>query len=169
MPEITLLRISGKIDRSSFEKTYTTLQRISHGGTLIVFINSTGGSVEDALKIRKILADTMIEKEIYTVCIGYGVVASSATLVFLSGMIRLLYLNTRFMIHAPTTTEQGNELSKVHIESLKNIYLRTLTITREILDEAFVSDRYFTLDEKEKFKIVTHPFRRIASFLRPVA
>lgn len=169
MSKITLLRISGKIDRSSFEKTYATLQRISHGGTLIILINSTGGSVEAALNIRKILAGAMIEKKIYIVCIGYDVVASSATLVFLSGMIRLLYLNTRFMIHAPTTLNQENELSNTHIESLKSIYLRTLSIPSEILDQAFVSDMYFTLDEQEKFKITTHPFRRIASFLRPVA
>ena len=164
MSKITLLRISGKIDRDSFEKTYQALERISHGGTLIIFINSTGGSVEYALNIRKIIANTIIEKNIYTVCIGYNIVASSATLVFLSGMIRLLYLNTRFMIHAPVALSQKDELSNTHIELLKGIYLKVLSIPKEILDEAFCFDRYFSLEEQKQFNITTHPFKRIASF-----
>jgi ATP-dependent protease ClpP protease subunit len=118
-----LLRISGLITPDFFEKTKKRISELEDGDILVIWIDSPGGSLETALKIRNELNQAVIEKYITIVTVGYRKVCSAATLIFLLGTYRVVYKKTRFMIHAPVDEETKNiTLSKDKISFLKKCW-----------------------------------------------
>lgn len=71
----------------------------------ILLINSGGGSVSAAAALTETMKDLASKLEITT--IGLGVVASSATKIFLMGKERILVPNTRFLLHYVSTSVGG--------------------------------------------------------------
>lgn len=69
-----------------------------------VFINSGGGYVSEGFDIYDYLMS--LKKPVHT--IGYGIVASIATVFFMAGETRELRPNTEFMIHLPSGGVEGD-------------------------------------------------------------
>lgn len=156
-----ILRISGFITPDFFEKTKKRVSELEHGDVLVLWIDSPGGSLEIALKIRNILNKAVAEKYITIVTVGYERVCSAATLIFLLGTYRIVYRNTRFMIHAPVDEKTKKiTLSKEKISFLKKIYQDETFITKEIIEGSFLSEKYFSFEELQKFNIITHDINK---------
>ena len=128
---------------------------------IILYLNSPGGSVYDALAIY----DTMkfVKSDIQTV--GIGVQASAAAFILSSGTKgkRLLLPNTTVMIHQPSSASQRAKISDLEIDLREGIRLKKLL--NEIMakntcqpiskvEKDVDRDYWMTADEAKKYGLV---------------
>jgi ATP-dependent Clp protease, protease subunit len=105
------LYLVGFIDEDMSARILPTFHLIDDSeGPVYVFINSCGGSVDDGFAIYDVL--TAAQNRVIT--IGYGGVASMASLIFQAGSERVMAPNARFMIHNGSITfGEAVDLGKV--------------------------------------------------------
>lgn len=123
MANVGNIYIIGAIGNDGFSEVSlrSVMEQVKNLGDVdsyLVNINSAGGEVTEGYAIYNYL--TSLNKPITTR--GVGLVASIATVIFLSGDTRELYANTQFLIHNPWTFGEGDaEALQKKAEELKSI------------------------------------------------
>jgi ATP-dependent Clp protease, protease subunit len=138
------------------------------GDPITIFINSSGGSVTDALAIYDVLQNAPCD--IYTV--GLGKVHSAAVTVLLSAprSRRASYPNTEFMSHDISWKSDGpRAFLKGRVDQLERtvgqllaVYSRDTNLSPEDVRRIFFSDQddhYFTAEEALSMGIVSRVIR----------
>lgn len=137
---------------------------------LKVHIRSEGGDVNEGFAIHDALFNS--GKEIHT--IGEGIVASIATVIFLSGSTRSMSPNAEFMVHNPWTWGEGNadELEK-QADSLRDIenkiisfYSNKTGADAELLRGLMNNETYLTADQALQHGFATEimqPLKAVAT------
>jgi ATP-dependent Clp protease protease subunit len=135
--------VFGEIDRWLVDDLifYTENSMIDKESVLRVFINSSGGSLQDAQAFLGVLQQHFPEVETYAV----GSVFSAATVIFLAAKREKRFASpgSLFLLHSPFITVTGNkdELAKyagdiaVYEEALISTYAGKLSIPREEIEK----------------------------------
>src|SRR6185437_6194416 len=134
------------------------LENEDPGKDIILYLNSPGGSVYDAMAIY----DTMryVKSDIQTV--GIGVQASAAAFLLSSGTKgkRLLLPNATVMIHQPSSASTRAKISDLEIDLKEGLRLKRLLIdimakstgqTPAKVEKDMDRDYWMTADEAKKY------------------
>ena len=137
------------------------LENEDPGKDIILYLNSPGGSVYDALAIY----DTMgyVKSDIQTV--GIGVQASAAAFLLSSGTKgkRLLLPNATVMIHQPSSASSRAKISDLEIDLKEGLRLKHLLIdimakntgqTAGRVEKDMDRDYWMTASEAKKYGLV---------------
>lgn len=170
----------GDICNERAEKFIAELHDLFEQGhePVTIFINSSGGSVTDALAIYDVLQNA--PSEIYTV--GLGKVHSAAVTVLLAAPRenRASYPNTEFMSHDISWKSDGpraflkdrvDQLERT-VKQLVSVYTRDTSLSDEQARQMFftdMADHYFTADEAMAMGFVSRIITRNAGLFGQTA
>lgn len=126
---------------------------------LKVHINSEGGDVNEGFEIHDALISS--GKQIET--IGEGIVASIATVIFLSGSVRTMSQNAEFIIHNPWSGGKGTskdfqeaaDMLKLSEDRLLAFYNKKTGTASEILKKLMERETIFTADQAKSYGFAT--------------
>lgn len=127
------------------------LEEKDRGGTIKVSINSPGGDVFDGIAIYSLLAERRERVHVEV----YGLAASIASVIALSGSSLTMRAGTFFMIHDPWSLVMGNSdemrktagiLDKI-ADQIYSIYSGRTALTDEELRTAMKSETWYTAQE----------------------
>lgn len=156
-----ILSITGEIKSSNISQIILQIlaHQELHTKNLTIYINSSGGSINDAFA----LIDIMRLSPITFTTIAIGEVSSAALLIFLAGDIRLIAPNTSILSHQYSwgTSDKYHELKAARVEEenilnrMSSLYhtatgLSLNTILQNLLTP---SDVYLTPKQCIKYKI----------------
>lgn len=153
------VQCTGEIDNATCDSLAMQLRHLAAvdpGKEIKLFVNSPGGEVSSGLAIYDIIKS--ISCPIRTIC--FGMAASMAAILFISGDQREMLPHARIMIHDPLITNFGG--SALQIKTLSDDLLRTREITGAIIAEhtgksleeifeATAKDTYFSAEEAVKY------------------
>lgn len=135
-----------------------------------IYVNSVGGSLD--------IADTLVSVINISKTPVYGValsmVASAASLIYLSCHKRFALPNAYFILHKGSMQNLGgnyNEIQaamedyKVQIERMEKFYIDNTSYPEEVIKEKIKSDWYIHCDEAMKYNIVTDLIENIEILL----
>lgn len=126
---------------------------------LHVHINSTGGSVAEALAIYNVLKDSEIT--VTTYCDGFA--CSAASVIFMAGDERIMNEASLLMIHNAWTYASGNadqfrkqadDLDKITQASV-NAYMRRVTISEEEVKKLMKEETWISASEAKEYGFAT--------------
>lgn len=126
---------------------------------LHVHINSTGGSVAEALAIYNVLKDSEIT--VTTYCDGFA--CSAASVIFMAGDERIMNEASLLMIHNAWTYASGNaehfrkqadDLDKITQASV-NAYMRRVTISEEEVKKMMNEETWISATEARNYGFAT--------------
>lgn len=127
------------------------LIKLNKGEPVTLFINSEGGDVIAGLA----LADLISQHEV--TCIGTGIVASSASIVFVSGKYKYLGPNAQVLIHQAKwcygellSVNETRDFYNRHLklnQQLIDIYLRNSTLTLKQAKRLYYKETYLSAAE----------------------
>lgn len=100
----SIINLYGEVDTDMYAKVCKKLIAFEDATSIFVDINSTGGSVYDALAISGKLKNS--GKHITTRI--FGACMSAATLISASGSLRLMNKDAWWMLHDASSTWKGN-------------------------------------------------------------
>ncbi|MDB5204426.1 MAG: peptidase ClpP [Candidatus Taylorbacteria bacterium] len=129
---------------------------------LTLFISSTGGDIDSAIRIYTYLKGLPIEVE----TIGFSQIDSAANIIFLAGKNRKVLDGCRFFLHEGTFTIGHQTAILRHLEEslrvLKELLDRSVKIvaaetkkTREEIADVFLEGKIYSSSEALDFGIVT--------------
>lgn len=123
-----------------------------------VFINSKGGDIYEAFRISDYF-DSLINSGIPIITIGEKLVASSATILLLSGSEgrRFLMRDCEFMIHSPSGGVKGNTYDIVQYSQLMaktndlmaDFYEVQMNLPNDAIVYMMEQETYFTAEDCE--------------------
>lgn len=126
---------------------------------LHVHINSTGGSVAEALAIYNVLKDSEIT--VTTYCDGFA--CSAASVIFMAGDERIMNEASLLMIHNAWTYASGNaeqlrkqaeDLDKITQASV-NAYMRRVTISEDEVKKLMDEETWISAAEAKAYGFAT--------------
>ena len=138
---------------------------------ITVYINSPGGEVGSGLAAYDLMH--LIEAPVTTICIGEA--ASMAAILFLAGSERIMFPNSRIMIHDPSPAggslqgmkpdeveEKLKDLQKMR-DKLCSIIAEKTDKTMEEIRAKTCKDSYFSAQEALAFGLATKIAERIGN------
>lgn len=149
------LAIYGEIEAETTLKVLSFL-KANRRKNVLIYINSEGGSVHQALQIYKFIKD---HKRVITIAIGEC--SSAATIILAAGSKRLATKETEFLIHYGEETNNSIQERKRHdqlLEEMSNIY-KELGIGDEALDQFYSKEAPLNFDEAKLINLVTGEFK----------
>lgn len=173
MPSTGIINIIGSIgsDGLADVSLRTVMEQVKNLGAVDqydVIINSGGGEVTEGFAIYQYL--TSLNKPITTR--GVGLVASIATVIFMSGDKRQLYNNTQFLIHNPWSFGEGDADTLIKkADELRNIenqlidfYVNVTTGDREVLQSLMREDKFIPAETAYELKFATEILDTIKAY-----
>ncbi len=166
---INVLKEIGSEEEGLVSLDYVKNQYNPNAKRVIVHISSYGGDVDEGLAIRDFL--NSIPQEVHT--IGEGMVASIATMIFLSGKTRELKPNAQFLAHLPSlsnfsgTSDDYERAAKYMIDirsRIAEIYAMYSGKPVEEMEDFMRKDTPIFAQEAKKMGFATHveEFRAVA-------
>ena len=163
MRETCDLYISGTINRTMVDKILEELQTDYYQPEklLRLVIDSPGGSISMALTLARLLMNCFADIHTYNM----SVVDSAAVCLYLCGNKRFASPSSRFFIHPPAISVQGEQTEHQLMEFLQGLQMETrsmvefygerTTISRSTWEEVFRNTRYLSVAEAQEVGIVT--------------
>lgn len=147
--------------REKDKDAYTIVKELSELDVdeISVHINSTGGSVAEALSIYNVLKNN--SAKVTTYCDGFA--CSAASVVFMAGEERVMNEASLLMIHNAWTYGEGNaadfrkqaeDLDKITQASV-NAYMRCATISEEEIKEMMDKETWISAKEAKEYGLAT--------------
>lgn len=131
--------------------------------TFKVYINSKGGDILEAFKIKDYFTSLIEEKGFVLMTIGEEIVASSATIIHQAGSegMRFLKPECRFMIHSPSGGVEGNtkaiaEYSEMMLQVddlMAETYAESFDLPKALVSELMAIETYLTAQDCEDLGI----------------
>lgn len=159
------LHIVGDVDEAmliAVQRSIIALNTINHD-PIRVYLTTHGGSMEEGFAIY----DTLRSSTSPIIMIASGLIASIGIVIFLGGTERYGTPNTRFMIHAMSSSIPPGDIKLkdqiIDINEAKNandmmmniIADRTKLSKKTMRSNTFNHDYYFGVEEAEQFGITT--------------
>ena len=125
-----------------------------------IFFNSVGGSLD----IEEVIVSVIKLSKTPVYGIALGMVASAASLIYLSCHKRFALPNSYFILHRGSCTNMSgnyNEVQaamedyKTQIEKMEAFYIENTLYPEEVIKEKIKSDWYIHIEEALKYEIVT--------------
>ena len=125
-----------------------------------IFFNSVGGSLD----IEEVIVSVIKLSKTPVYGIALGMVASAASLIYLSCHKRFALPNSYFILHRGSCTNMSgnyNEVQaamedyKTQIEKMEAFYIENTLYPEEVIKEKIKSDWYIHIEEALKYGIVT--------------
>lgn len=152
----TFCRLHGEVNSEMYEKLLGSVKRAfeKRAKSLIIHINSPGGSMESAVKISELLFFCK-KLGIETYAVGYKNVHSAALLIYLSCIFRIAYKETKFLIHNARPVDSDNDEDyKVLEKEFYDFFSETTKITVEKFSALAKRSTYISYDFAFANKIV---------------
>lgn len=164
--------ITSSIDADTCAGLLMLLNYMEHDGTgeeIKIYINSPGGSVVDGTIVYDYISS--MKTPVTTVCIGCA--ASMAAIIYLAGDKRLMFPNSKVMIHDPSygnadfsgykaeeIMEKANELMESTLELRHIVAKRTGRELSEVAKK-MRKDSYFNASEAVEFGLATEVVKTV--------
>lgn len=162
---------SGKYGEVNLKSVVNQIQAAKDADVLKIHIRSEGGDVNEGFAIYDALTNS--GKTVET--IGEGIVASIATVIFLSGSKRTMSPNAEFLIHNPWTfgggtskdmQKQADELKAIE-DKLMNFYNSKTGTDIETLKNLMNNETLLTAEQSKNYGFATdvmEVFKAVALF-----
>lgn len=125
-----------------------------------IFFNSPGGSLDVEETIVSMIR--LSKTPVYGIALG--MVASAASLVYLSCHKRYALPNAYFIFHRGSCQNMGGNYNEIQaamedyraqVEKMEKFYIENTTYPEEVIKEKIKSDWYIHIDEALKYGVVT--------------
>ena len=129
---------------------------------LFLFLNSTGGSLDDGLSLYGLLKTIPLE----VTTINTGMVASIAILPFMAGANRIAFPQSFFHFHSTQYTIGGSGSSQVMIRSQFTDLTQLMDAIRDRILDILKSDASLTDADLDEIKQLNEPVVKDAAFAK---
>ncbi len=159
-----LIRLHGRIDRAMYESFKKRFEAIPEGEYVYLHINSTGGYLDIAWEIEKLIIRR--QNELKIVGIGYKNVHSAAIHILLACTFRIGYSNVKYLMHLPKS--DGSELGDRVVLKMQNeeidYFARMLRKSKTLIYQLMQQEIYLTAYQAEMLGILNFKFEKVSKF-----